>query len=452
MRTPLVAVGLALAACAPPPEVAPARAPAPAPPAAGAEEGALALTGDVRAARRLPYYANATPALASDAQGRALLAGRVYGSVDFGSGPLGTDGDWMLFLVKLDEGGQVVMQKSFRVGYGAQLTAVAVDDAGFAVVAGFTNEPIDLGTGPVGVAGSRSLFFAKLDPEGRALWAHGFRDAGYSYAAPNAAALDRAGNAVFAGSHYGPLDFGGGPVKHSGGTDAFVASFDHLGRHRYSMSFGSTGTETATGLAIDPSGQPVVVGTFTSSVDFGAASLRGETRGDIFVLRLDPSGRPIQAKKVGGEGKDEPRGVAVDARGNVALTAALQRGTEWIFDAVVVVLDAQGNEAWRRAFTETTSYGDVRPLAFDHLGNVIVAGPRWEERGGASSTYVVKLRADGEPLYTRKLDGQLTVLSIATASATGEALVLGVGVGPLRYGKRELPAAGGQTLLLRLAP
>jgi hypothetical protein len=41
---------------------------------------------------------------------------------------------------------------------------------------------------------------------------------------------------------------------------------------------------------------------------------------------------------------------------------------------------------------------------------------------------------------------------MATAATTGESILLGVGTGALRYGKRELPVSGGQTLLLRLAP
>jgi hypothetical protein len=249
-----------------------------------------------------------------------------------------------------------------------------------------------------------------------------------------------------------PLDFGGGPLKHSGGTDAFVLALDSEGHHRYSASFGTTGLETATAVAIDSFGRAIVVGAFNSSAEFGAVSLRAESRGDVFLVRLDPTGRVELGRKIGGEGKDEPRAVAVDAQGNVAVTASLQRGAEWVFDAVVVVLDVEGVERWRRAFTETTSVGDARPVGFDPMGNVIVAGPRWEERGGQPTSYVVKLRPNGEPMYTRKFEGQLSVLSMATAASTGESVLLGVGTGALRYGKRELPVAGGQTILLRLAP
>jgi hypothetical protein len=436
----------------PPAEAPLPRAPGPSLSTIVGEVAPAPLTGEVRAARRVPYYANATPTLAVDGQGRAVLAGRVYGSVDFGAGPLGADGDWMLFVVKIDEAGQVVFQKSVRVGYGAQLTAVAADDAGFVVVAGHANEPLDFGAGPIGAQSARSLFVVKLDPDGRPVWAHTYKDAGYSYSTPTSVAIDRAGNVVVVGGIYGPIDFGGGPLKHSGGTDAFVLSLDGEGHHRYSTSFGTTSTETASGVAIDPQGRAVVVGTFNSGVDFGGVPLGAESRGDVFVLRVDPNGHVASAKKIGGEGKDEVRAVAVDAQGNVAVTAALQRGSEWVFDAVVVVLDPDGNERWRRTFTETTSYGDARPVAFDPMGNVVVSGPRWEERGGQATTYVVKLRADGEPLYARKFEGQLTVLSMATAATTGESILLGVGTGALRYGKRELPVSGGQTLLLRLAP
>jgi outer membrane protein assembly factor BamB len=427
----------------------PAAAPQPAP---VEESGARAMTGDLRLARRYSYYAAAQPNIAADASGRVALGGRAYGNVDFGGASAGQDNDWGLFVVRLDESGQPMFVRSVKASHSALITALACDDAGFVAIAGHTSEPIDFGGGPVGDSGARHIFVVKLDPEGNQVWARVFKDAAYSYTVANAIAIDRTGNVFFAGGLYNPMDFGGGRLKHSGGTDAYVVSLDAEGKHRFSESFGSTSTETATGLALDPSGQPVVIGSFNASLDFGAGQLRGESRGDIFVLKLDANGKPMFAKRIGGEGKDDPRGVAVDGRGNIFVSGTLQRGSEWTFDAAVIKLDPQGNELWRRSFTETTSYSDARPIAVDAFGNVVLAGYRWEEKGGQASTYVVKLGPEGEPLYARKIEGQLAVVSMTASPGTSETFLVGVGGGALRYGKRELPVGGGQTLLLKLAP
>jgi hypothetical protein len=259
--------------------------------------------------------------IAADAAGDVIVAGYFASSIDFGGGPLTSAGGDDVFVAKLDP--QLGHLRSRRFGDAAnQLpVGVAVDADGNVVLTGIFEGLVDFGGGPLTSAGDIDVFVAKLDPQLDHLWSRSFGDAalqvGWSVA------VDAAGDVVLAGYFEGSMDFGGGPLTSAGSVDAFVAKLDPQLEHLQSRRFGDPGVQYGFGAAVDGSGNVVLVGSFTDSVDFGGGPLTSADGYDLFVAKLDPQLEHLWSKRFGEEDTQQAFGVALDGTGNIALTGEL---------------------------------------------------------------------------------------------------------------------------------
>ncbi len=85
---------------------------------------------------------------------------------------------------------------------------------------------------------------------------------------------------------------------------------------------------------VDDSGNIYIVGTFgdedntgnviTDTLKFGADTLAGFRRGDIFFGKLNPQGNVLWLKVAGGRGLDEGNAIAVDKNGNVYVASSFE--------------------------------------------------------------------------------------------------------------------------------
>src|SRR5262249_18399956 len=87
---------------------------------------------------------------------------------------------------------------------------------------------------------------------------------------PNGVKTDAKGNVVMAGRYDGVVNFGGITLSSSAYTDdVFIAKYSSGGALQWARGFGSTGSDVATGAAVDSSGNLVIAGYFQGTVDFG---------------------------------------------------------------------------------------------------------------------------------------------------------------------------------------
>lgn len=162
--------------------------------------------------------------VAADGSGNVLVSGYYWGDVDFGGGTLTSAGDYDVFVAKFDSTGTHIWSKRFgdasqQAGYG-----LAVDGVGNVLLAGYIFGTVDFGGGTLTAPGSNNdIFVAKFDPAGNHVWSQNFGDAdpqfGYGIA------VEPGGDAVVTGGFQGTVDFGGGPITSAGGYDVFVAKF-----------------------------------------------------------------------------------------------------------------------------------------------------------------------------------------------------------------------------------
>ncbi|HVT60974.1 MAG TPA: SBBP repeat-containing protein [Thermoanaerobaculia bacterium] len=280
-------------------------------------------------------------------------------------------------------------------------------------------------------------------------------------------AQDEAGNLYVAGFTYS-ADFPTVmpfqhrlPYRTSLSRHCFVSKIDpRSGTLLYSTYLGGSSYESATGIAVDPAGNIVVVG-WTSSTDFptrAAFQPKPKPTGDYllfgtgFVAKLDPSGSSLLFSTFfGGSHGDGGVAVAVDRAGNVliggnsnsldfpTLHPLVPCGLE---DAFVAKFDPAG------ALLFSTCFGGLsvtrgNALAVDPLGNVYLAGSTQSPdlpvtRGALQTTFggtagnllggddfIAKFSPAGKLLYSTYLGGPGDEAAAAIAvDPTGSVAVL----------------------------
>ncbi len=214
---------------------------------------------------------------------------------------------------------------------GAQNDAgysVTVDGSGDIIVVGTFQGTADLGGGPVTSVGAADMYVAKYSPSGLYQWSKHFGGSGTI--TPRAVALDASGNVVVTGSFTGTVNFGGGSVTGTSYTnDIFVAKYSSSGAYLWSKTFGSTGDDSGYGIAIDSGGNVVVAGTFSAYVDFGGGYLIGYGTRNLFLAKYSPSGAYIWSKTIGNGSNNMPYGMAVDNNDNILVTGSFNNSLDF---------------------------------------------------------------------------------------------------------------------------
>jgi hypothetical protein len=236
--------------------------------------------------------------VALDADGSVVVAGSYYGTFDLGGGLSATADTSAVFVAKISASGEPLWLRSFPsvnpVGTVGCL-ALALDAAGDVLFAGsMGGGSLDLGGSPI----SGDFYLAKLDPSGAPLWQHAYTGAMLEL---HTMAVSAEGAVVVGGSLFGEVDFGGGPLTTAGGFDVFVAELDAQGDHAWSERFGDADLQRLHALAIGPTGAILIGGTYFGSFDLGGAPLTASGGYGSFVAALDPSGKPVWSRSVGGD-------------------------------------------------------------------------------------------------------------------------------------------------------
>ncbi|MDQ2900889.1 MAG: SBBP repeat-containing protein [Acidobacteriota bacterium] len=156
----------------------------------------------------------------------------------------------------------------------------------------------------------------------------------------------------------------------------------------YSTFVGGTGQDSATAVASDLSGNPVIAG-FTTSTDFSvlnAAKPHNAGGVDAFVAKMSAYGnRVVYCTYLGGSGDDRAFGVAVDRTGNAyvtgwtasvnfPVTGPFQAKLAGGRDAFVAKLNPTGNALLYSTYLGGSDYDAGNAIAVDAAGSAYVTG------------------------------------------------------------------------------
>jgi hypothetical protein len=408
------------------------------------------------------------PWIGRTTSGDVLMSGSAYAQVDFGSGPEPSSG--AIFVAAFDGWGahlwhtfNGVLSASDSLVYP---TGFAVEPSGYSIIAGVLQGSavfsVDNGSVNLTSAGGQDIFLAKVDPGGHFTWIKQFGDSS-DYQQPTSVAVDHSGNVWMTGIFRGSVNFGGNTLVSKGNIDAFVAKLDPNGSHLWSKSFGTPSSDAPHDIAVDKSDNLILLIGTAGPIDFGGGSIAG----GLAIVKFDPSGGHLWSRSTPVAGNANYI-VRTDPMGNIVLggdfTFTLDFGggpmtTAGGQDIFVSKLDPTGKHLWSRQFGDAQDQAGWA-LAVDASGSIVITGgiSGTASFGGGALTsaghndvFVAKLDSAGHHLWSRSygnFDEQHGTSVIADAA--GDVFVAGNFQGGIDFGGGLLTTSNTDGFLARM--
>jgi hypothetical protein len=305
------------------------------------------------------------------------------------------------FVTKLNAAGNALVYSTYLGdGYEDAAYAVAVDNSGFAYVAGETFNLNSL----------YNVFAARFDPSGgliyRAILTGSYDDSGYGIA------VDKDGFAYVTGETQSS-DFstttGALQATFAGGSDAFVSKLNSAGAVVYSTYLGGGAEDTGYGIAVDNRGSACVTGT-TYSNDFPLKTPYQSSKAgnsDAFVAKLNTTGTDLIYSTYLGQGNDdEGYGIALDRIGAAYITGWSSSPVPdspgiYAADALVAKLSPSGTQRgyFHLLWGSDDEWGNG--IALDNNGNVYVTGETWSKDFPTKNPQQASLKGDADGFVTK---------------------------------------------------
>lgn len=221
------------------------------------------------------------------------------------------------------------------------------------------------------------------------------------------------GNALLETDEGGLVGVGYTSAGDAGGEDVLVVRTDASGRTVWTRDIGSAADDSGWGIARTADGGYMIAG-FTSG--FGADAE------DVLLIGIDAGGATKWTRTIGGPGNQ--RAWAMVPVGNgFAIAAQTDRSSGGGWDALVLRVDAAGNQVWSRAFGGP-GVDRLFGIAAASDGGVAVTGSRSEAPGAALGVLAARLDSSGSVMWDRRFGGARDSLGHAIASTSDGGFVI----------------------------
>lgn len=396
--------------------------------------------------------------------GRVAITGTFQGSVNFGGGVMTSAGNNDVFIATFERDGTFIAQRRF--GDTVAQVGVAVDwtsDGNLVTVGNFAGS-IDVGgTSPLTSAGGNDMYLVRYDYRLSHMGSKKFGDA--SAQTVTDVTVDGTNNIILVGYYQGTVNFGGSNLTTAGANDMFVARFNAGLAHTWSKSFGdAAGSQFASGVAADASGNVYLCGYYTGTINLGGSTFTSAGSNDIVIAKLNSAGTHQWSKSFGDAGNQTANQIAVTTLGETYVTgsfagtvnlggsALTSAGLEDIFLAKFSTL---GSHLWSNRFGDATSQFGISVDCDDSavfiggqatgttnfgLGNLIAVGGR--------DAYFAKFSASGTAVWSRMYGDASDQYGYAVGVGAGCAAFTGYFLGTMDLGFGTLTAGGYDVFLL----
>jgi gliding motility-associated-like protein len=299
----------------------------------------------------------------------------------------------------------VFTSTTFGSGNLSNARSVCTDANGNVYSAGLLAGTIDLDPGPgvynlSGAGGNYGLYVSKLDINGNFVWAKKWDIAVQSVTIE--LKVDRYGNVYFVSDLGITSDMDPGPgvlmMSPTSIKDAFTVKLDTNGNLVWVKKFGGIFDSyvESSAIEIDPSGNIIMSGIFTKTVDFdpgpGIFNITSSAHSQAYMLKLTSNGDLIWAKQFGnspvvyeGSGIGD---IKCDLAGNIYSTGIFNGICDFdpgpgtyniagigIQKGFISKLNTNGDFVWAKAIVSDDLYGCVpSTIGIDSMNNVITAG------------------------------------------------------------------------------
>jgi hypothetical protein len=239
-----------------------------------------------------------------------------------------------------------------------------------------------------------------------------FNGGGSSSDKTRAVAFDKSGHVFLASECTGDSTFGDKQHHSAGGMDMCLVKLDPAGKAQWVSSIGGSKVDRAYGVVADAAGNAYVTGHFESTdVKVNGETLPNAGSYDVFTAKFAPDGRVLWVKTSGGAGYDYGHGIAIDSKGDVVITGAIDR------KLFCTKYDSEGKEIWHKVASGTVT-GSGHGIAVDGSDHIYLGGNA-SGAGGfgkaaieskTTAAIAVKLTPDGEGVWASVIPGTPSAL------------------------------------------
>ena len=295
-------------------------------------------------------------------------------------------GNYDYWVIKLDSSGQIQWQKTFGgSNYEEANSIIETGDGGFAI-AGYTNS---FG------AGNSDIWVLKLDSNGQIQWQKIYGGSGND----ESKSIIETGDGGFAVAGY-TESFG------VGNYDYWVIKLDSSGQIQWQKTFGGSYSDRANSIIETGDGGFAVVGGTTS---FGTGS-------DIWVIKLDSNGQIQWQKIYGGSNYEEAFSIIEIGDGGFAVAGYTESFGAGNSDIWVLRLDSNGQIQWQKSFGGSGDDYRISNIIETSDGGFAIAGVTPSFGAGGDDIWILKLNSSGNISSTCQL-GQNTNATVTDTSA-----------------------------------
>ncbi|MBK9526130.1 MAG: SBBP repeat-containing protein [Bacteroidetes bacterium] len=285
-----------------------------------------------------------------------------------------------IFVSKYNMNGQLVWAKRFGSTESDKGYSLMTNSNGDIFLTGFYSAHIYFDNIHLTPAGLSDVYTVKMNSSGVVQWAK--KGAGTDEDRGKGITFDNNGNIYVAGYFTDQATFSGTTITNNGTTGGFLVKYDPNGQLTWIKS-NCCGTSEYDGIAIDENGFVYTTGYFEGSVTIGNTTLTSSGNADILIVKYDPSGNIIWAKKAGGPYEDMANGISLDSINHMLyITGQLDdhgyfdahyAGAAGNRDVFIAAYDLDGNCQWVKPYG-----GTQRDIAYgitnDREGNIFCTG------------------------------------------------------------------------------
>jgi len=300
--------------------------------------------------------------------------------------------------------------------------------------------------------GAADIPLARIDADGTVMWARRFGGGGED----NFFDIDANATIVVAtGIISGQVEFDSVTVTSAGGTDCVIAAFDYSGAVVWVTTLGGPGDDGCNEVSVATDGSVTTSLDTSGGWNSPAGPLPNLAGRDTVLVRLDPDGNMMWARRIGGDGVQRGKALAVAPDGSVAFggdtlgpatsdemtlvpTGRRRSGwlSKWSPEGTLQwwnLWDGPGVSLVKGLTTDGSSVTAVGPFT-----GALTVGDNALDASGSTDLAIVRYNGDGSAVWATSIsaDGDLTGAEIVS-TADGGIVFGGSTVPGLRFGQSE---------------
>ncbi len=245
----------------------------------------------------------------------------------FETDTLRNSGQYDAYIAKLNASGNLLwVKKANSLGWDEGI-AICTDRNNNVYVTGLFQGYLTFGGDTILGSQDNAVLITKYDALGNELWIKGANGVlNFIVNVGNSISADKSGNVYITGSYQYSVIFGSDTLGNNGNPSVFVAKYDTNGNALWGRSPGGTNADYGKSISTDETGNAFITGHFNSSfLNFGGIPVLNSNVGyaDIFVAEYDPNGNALWATSVGGQDADYGTGIYTGKGGDVYVSGYL---------------------------------------------------------------------------------------------------------------------------------